>query len=147
MINKIIDAISNALGDEFGDGFEIYTESVEQGLQEPCFSIVCINPTNKLFLGNESKKRYYRQNQFCIHYFPPEVEDKNQDIWSVVERLYSCLDTIEVESDEPDQRGTQMHSEVSDGVLNFFVNYDMYVYVSTEADEMENLELSTDVKG
>ena len=39
MINKIIDGISVAINSEFGDPYEIYTESIEQGLVEPCFSI------------------------------------------------------------------------------------------------------------
>ena len=66
MINKIIDGISVAINAEFGYDYEIYTESVEQGLNEPCFSILCLNPTNEQFLG----RRYFRNNQFCIHYFP-----------------------------------------------------------------------------
>ena len=51
MINKIIDGISVAINAEFGDDYEIYTESVEQGLNEPCFSILCLNPTNEQFLA------------------------------------------------------------------------------------------------
>ncbi len=31
MINKIIDGISKAIFAEFGAGYEIYTESIEQG--------------------------------------------------------------------------------------------------------------------
>lgn len=66
MINKIIDAISISINLEFSDGYEIYTESIEQDLKEPCFSIFCLNPTNELFLN----KRYFRTNQFGIQYFP-----------------------------------------------------------------------------
>ena len=62
----------------FGDDYEIYTESVEQGLNEPCFSILCLNPTNEQFLG----RRYFRKNQFCIHYFP-KGEEKNKEIMSI----------------------------------------------------------------
>lgn len=36
MIDKIIDAISTTIYAEFGDDYEIYTESIEQGLKEPC---------------------------------------------------------------------------------------------------------------
>ena len=37
MINKIIDGICAVINLEFGDEYEIYTESIEQGLEEPCF--------------------------------------------------------------------------------------------------------------
>ena len=39
MINEIIEAISVALNEEFGDEYEIYRESVRQDLKEPCFFI------------------------------------------------------------------------------------------------------------
>ena len=74
MINKITDAISEAIYDEFGDGHEIYTEEVEQGLQEPCFAIIPLNLTNDLYRN----KRYYRKNPFCIHYFPSTNDKRNE---------------------------------------------------------------------
>ena len=94
MMNKIIDAISVSINSEFGDGYEIYTESLEQGLQEPCFSVFCLNPTNELFLN----KRYFRTNQFCIQYFPSS-EEKNAECNTVLERLYDSLELIEVDGD------------------------------------------------
>ena len=141
MINKIIDGISVAINAEFGDDYEIYTESVEQGLNEPCFSILCLNPTNEQFLG----RRYFRKNQFCIHYFP-QSEEKNKEINEVRERLFECLELITVDGDLC--RGTNMSSETSDGVLSFFVNYDMFMYKMQEGTPtMESYDYSTDVKG
>ena len=141
MINKIIDGISVAINAEFGDDYEIYTESVEQGLNEPCFSILCLNPTNEQFLG----RRYFRKNQFCIHYFP-QSEEKNKEINEVRERLFECLELITVDGDLC--RGTNMSSETSDGVLSFFVNYNMFMYKMQEGTPtMESYDYSTDVKG
>jgi len=146
MINKIIDAISVSINSEFGDGYEIYTEQLEQGLQEPCFSILCLNPTNELFLN----KRYFRTNQFGIQYFP-STEEKNSECNAVLERLYGCLEWITMKVDELTgdlTRGTKMKGEVVDGVLNFFVNYDMFVYkVEVNQDIMEDLEVNADAKG
>ena len=39
MINEIIASISEAILTEFGAGYKISTEPVEQGSQEPCFFI------------------------------------------------------------------------------------------------------------
>lgn len=91
MINKIIDGISISLNAEFGDDYKIYTESIEQGLKEPCFSIVCVNPTNELFRG----KKYFRKNLFCIQYFP-KGEDKRSECMDVLERMFNCLEVIKV---------------------------------------------------
>lgn len=37
MLNEIITGISQKLNATFGDGYEIYENDVEQGLEEPCF--------------------------------------------------------------------------------------------------------------
>ena len=141
MLNKITDGISLAINYEFGDGYEIYTESVEQGLQEPCFSIVCLNPTIEQFFGD----RYYRTNMFCIHYFPSSVEP-TAECNTVFERLFRALEYITV--DEDPVRGTNIHGEYADGMLHVYANYNMYVYKDTvREDSMENVAYNTGVKG
>ena len=52
MINSIIESISISLNAEFSDEYTTYTESVEQGLNEPCFFVFCINPQTGYFLGS-----------------------------------------------------------------------------------------------
>ena len=141
MINKIIDGISIAINSCFGDEYEIYTESVEQGLHEPCFSIVCLNPTIEQFLG----VRYFRQNQFCIHYFPAS-SNKRAECHSVMEKLANALEVIEVEGETT--RGTKMSGELVDDMLHFFVSYDMFVYKHKEPSaSMETAIYGADVKG
>ena len=140
MINKIIDGISVAINSEFGDGYEIYTESIEQGLVEPCFSILCLNPTVEQVLG----KRYFRTNQFCVHYFP-HTNKKQLECYSVLNKLISALETIEVDGDLC--RGTHIHGEVVDNVLSFFVNYDMYVYKDESSEPtMESVVHNVNMK-
>ena len=117
MINAIMESISISLHAEFGDTYEIYREVKKQGLKEPCFFIQCLNPTNKLFFH----KRYFRQNQFCIQ--------------------YSCLEYLEVEGSLV--MGTKMRYEVMEGILHFFVNYDMFVYKAGEPLPVMEKVLST----
>lgn len=141
-LNKIIDGICEALNTEFGDDFEIYTEDVKQGLKEPCFSVVLLNPSVEQFLG----KRYHRNNLFCIHYFPKSKHEAKAECFDVQERLQDCLELIAVDGDLT--RGTGMHGEVVEGVLSFFVDYDMFVYKEQETSPvMETIKQSTDVKG
>ena len=43
MMDKIINGIVNQIRQIYDESkYEIYTESVEQGLKEPCFSILCL---------------------------------------------------------------------------------------------------------
>ena len=120
MTNAIIGAISRALDAEFDGRCRIYMEEKEQDLKGPCFFIQCLNPASEHFLGN----RYSRRSQFCIQYFP-ETREKRRECYRVAERLLSCLEYIALEGDAV--MGTRMHYEVLDGVLHFFVDYDMFV--------------------
>lgn len=139
MIKAIIDGICLALNEEFGDDYTIYTDGVKQGLEEPCFSIVPINPNNSQFLGS----KYYRENLFCIHYFP-ESEEKVSECLDVLERLYDCLEIIEINSNK--SLGINMNGEINDGVLSFFINYNLFVIKEKSEVPMEDLELSQSVK-
>lgn len=141
MINEIIDGICLALNDEFGDEYEIYTETLKQGLKQPCFSIVCINPTKEQFLGD----RYYSTNSFCIHYFPSSIEP-NTEINTVRIRMFDALEYISVDGDLI--RGTKMTAEVDDsGVLNFIVNYNLFVKKVKTSTPMEDYDYQSKLKG
>lgn len=142
MINSIIESISISLNAEFGDKYKIHREAKRQGLKEPCFFIQCLNPTNRLFFG----KRYFRQNQFCIQYFPKDELHENEECHATAERLFMCLKYLKVNSDSV--MGTKMKYEVVDGILHFFVNYDMFVYKMAESVPfMEEVSSETSVKG
>ena len=140
MTNSIIEGISTALDAEFGQGYEIHMEEIKQGLTEPCFFIVTLNPTTEQFLG----KRYFKTNSFCIQYFP-QSDKKQRECNDVAERMNWCLEYITVSGDKC--RGTQMHHEVIDGVLNFFVNYDFFVYKHEVSEVMGEMESRSTVKG
>lgn len=139
MISSIVAGISRALDAEFGELCTIYTEEVEQGLKEPCFFISCLNPTVRPFLGT----RYFRRSQFCIQYFPVQG---NLECNSVAERLLWTLEYIKIGDDL--FRGTEMRYEVVNGIVNFFVNYNCFIYRQESKDDaMETVDIRTETKG
>lgn len=140
IIEKIIDGICTALSSNFGDDCEIYTEEIEQDLKDGSFAIVCLNPTNSRFMGD----RYYRTNQFCIHYFPKTNEPRSECL-DVLEGLYDALELIEFGDDL--LRGTNMSSEMDGSVLHFFVNYDFYMLHKEQSDYMEHFDHVSKTKG
>ena len=139
-IKELIDAIAEALFQEFGTGYEIYTEQVEQGLTEPCFLIRCLNPTKNVYLG----RCYKRTNQFSIQYIPSTAE-AYEECASVLERLFECLSYV-ILSEKP-VHGRELQGQVTDGILNFTVNYDGFVLKEEHLDNMEDLEVLTEAKG
>ena len=82
MINKIVDGISKALNEEFGDEYEIYQNNVMQGLNEPCFFIAVLEASKEQLLQN----RFLQRNPFDVHYFPVDPDD-NRDMQGTAERM------------------------------------------------------------
>lgn len=144
MINKIITGISQALDTEFNsesEEYTIYTEGIEQGLDEPCFFIFSLKPSSKQLVGN----RYERKYPFDIHYFPKDEDNYNNEINEVTERLFTALEYISV--DDGLIRGTNMNAETVDNVLHFFIDFNMIVKKEIPKDPyMEELELMEEVK-
>lgn len=140
-VNLITNAISIALKGEFGTGYKVRNENVKQDLKEPCFFISCISPTHELFLG----KRYFRENQFCIQFFPVSKQRAREECHAVAERMEFCLEWITVTGDLV--RGSKMKYEIVDDILNFFVNYNMFVYRKVDSVPMEEISENIAVKG
>jgi len=141
MITDLIDGISIKLNQVFGDGKQIISDLVKQGLKEPCFFIAVLNPSQTQVMGN----RYFRQHPFDIHYFPSKQGD-NEEIQSVASQLFDALEYITLLNGDL-VRGTEMHYEKVDDVLHFFVQYNLHVRKIVESENMETLTVNNDVKG
>lgn len=140
MIEKVKKAIAKAIYAEFGEGYNIYTEEVEQDLRKSCFFVFSLKAENTLFLKN----RYFRSQPFCVQYIP-QSDASLTECEAIRERLYNCLEWIDDEGDLI--RGEKMSGELSGGVLSFFVNYDLFVYKPIENEPMEAMSENISVKG
>ncbi len=140
MIQKIVDGIIAAIRTEYDKSFRIYTESVEQGFKEPCFSILCLD-------GSGEKKavtRHKRTQLFIVRYFPASEEEPIAECNEVMERLYELLSIIDAGGVKI--RGKEMKGKVVDGVLQFQVTYASFLLENNKEISMEELEISTDGK-
>jgi hypothetical protein len=125
MISEIISAISRTLHNTWGDGYEIYKEYMPQHFNEPCFSITHVGQFGSAKLPN----RHFLSNRFDIQFFPINGQNEKSQMYNVADELYFALQYIKVLDNLV--RGTKMSSEIVDGVLHFFVNYDMFVIEET----------------
>lgn len=132
MLNETIDGICEVLAEAF-PSITIYTEQVKQGLKTPCFIISCVNPSNK----HVRAERYRRNNLFSVQYIPQSGLDAKAECCIVLDALYQSLEYINISGDLT--RGTGMSAEFTDGVLTFFVNYNMFVRRKNQKDLMETL--------
>ena len=141
----IVKAISRALRTEFPDA-KIYGEEVKQGLKAPAFTVFSIQTTQEKLPNG----RYRRYNPFVIHYFPVDDIKTKEECAGVAERMMWALEyiylLIESDNDVP-LRGTDMHHEVKDDVLHFFVNYDIDLLKAEDKDPMEKLTEIHELRG
>lgn len=130
MIGALVDGIVAAL--RRGFGYPVYTETVRQGLEAPCFSVLCVSPAQEQVIG----RRYLRRHLFCVYYFPSDTGGR-AELDAVYEALLGLLEYISVEGDL--LRGTRMAAGTEDGVLVFRVHYDFHVRAAGgEAPVMED---------
>lgn len=140
MLNKIIDGVSVALDAAF-EGITMYSEGVKQDFQEPCFFILSLNPSQTQIVG----PRYRREYPFDIHYFPRESQEKNQEMNSTAENLLQVLEYITVDGNLI--RGTRMNYEKVDGVLHFFISYNLHVHKDIQKqDPMDEVAVTSGLK-
>lgn len=140
-INNIISGICESLFNEFGDDFEIYTQSITQGLKEPCFYIKNLNSANELYINN----RYKNELLFSVQYFP-QGKDKCFECNDVAQRLSDCLELINASDDI--YRCTKFNWNISSGVLNFFLSLNFFTIKNqTKMNPMENCDSKITAKG
>lgn len=136
MVEKIIKAISKTLNQVFGDAFEIYfSKDVQQGLKEPCFFIALVGSSRIRRIG----VRYQMFNSFVVQYFP-KLQRGNIEMIGVGEQLLDALEYVQL-SDGDLVQGTAMNYSIQDGVLQFFVDFNMFLKKEVALDEMETLKV------
>ncbi len=85
------------------------------------------------------------ENRFCIRYVPKSREQANRECNAAAERLSCCLEQVIVSGDA--MRGTKMKWEMADEMMDFYVNYDLFVYGGKEPiPVMEELSVETSMK-
>lgn len=119
MVGDLITGIAQGIRAIFPEEpYKIYTERTEQGINEPCFFILCITQSHDSELGD----RFMLNISFDIHYFP---KNGNKECWEVADALRGILEWITVGEDLI--RGINMNQRVENGVLHSFVDYNLHM--------------------
>ena len=132
MVNSIIAGIGAAINNKFGTAYKIYTERMEQDFEisEPCFFIRMLNTSHTLFLGS----RYKQDHSFEIRCHVDNKKTTNTELNNIGDTLKEILEYIEEDPEGEKNliRGKNLKFQINDGVLQFFVNYDYFVYREVE---------------
>jgi len=141
MLNDVVAGITKALK-QVRDIPVYSNEEVRQGIECPCFFIdfIGLTETPRLY------PRFHRDQPFDIHYFSEEAGNR-AEIYEMAEAMYPVLDFIEGLSGDK-YHGTRMRHEIIDGVLHFFVNYNVHVYRPvTKETRMEEIKYEPKSEG
>lgn len=131
MINKIINAISQSILQNFGENYGIYTEAIDSEVSKPYFYIYNTTHSLEAKLG----KRYTNKNAFIIQYVPT-LTNKKEEIGNVIDELEDALEFITIDNNLV--HGSGMKSNVVDDVLNFQIEYNVRMIKTTEESERMN---------
>lgn len=152
MVREIISGVCGKLEAEF-PGVKVYTVnklrkegvlSSKNPLREPNFFVSCKSPkstrskdryfTSTQLLGN----RYLRSIALCVEcrWFVDEEGSPVPDWQEVLNRLFVCLEYVDA-GDGAVVRGDSMQGEYVDDVLNFYVTYNLFVYLEDKEKTSE----------
>ena len=138
-INDIRIAIQQALDNDYPN-IEIYSESIEQGFEVPCFFVKLISSNQDKQLNN----RYKQSLLFDVHYFSDKEVDLNKDCLDVAVNLYRVLEYVEIEGHK--YRSLKMNHKVVDGVLHFMLKFNYNILKVIEHNKMKELEVNVNGK-
>lgn len=121
MVNLFLDSITVALYKKFGDPYKYYVEDVEQNADKPCFLVGTLNP----LIRSTSAVKYHRTFPIVIHYFTDKENtiDAKKDCYNVAENILEAIEYLPVK--DCIVRGEDIEWEIVDGVLQFFITYNV----------------------
>lgn len=138
MIDKIITGMATVIAGFYPD-CTIYTEPVEQDLQEPAFYIHCIDVDQKDLIAG----RFRHSMPFEVVYFPL---NGLSDIYTALPVLLANLRAISL-SDGTKIRGIEISGKPIDGEGHIFVTYDATLYVQgSPVAKMQTIEITERIK-
>lgn len=142
-INRIIEGLGAKL--HALTGCPVYVDFKKNNVQFPCFRLKLLDQSSEHVLGG----RYMQEHRFDIWYIlndADEVTDGRKEIHEMAEALFMALEYITLE-DGTQVRGEEMSYRVTDGILHFFVAYNVFVLKERpQAEKMQTLNTKGGVK-
>lgn len=140
-IENVIQGIIDAIHERFTTK-KIYTEPVSQMLETSSFFVKCLNPAQNI----DYWKRYKKNHQFSVQYIPAEADLYSYaECNAIADELFDCLANISVSNKV--LHGSNLQSQITDGVLTFTVDYNIFVMKGVTPEiSMEDVDITMNSK-
>lgn len=127
VINEIVIGIATKINNIYEKKYPIYTDAQQQGVDKPCFFIKYLNGEENREIGLQDRFYKDKANFVIIGY----TEDGNTEILNnMIDNLYD-LEYIEL-TDKTLLRAKKLHPKIEDGVLHFFIDYEIFIKKESE---------------
>lgn len=144
MLNDICQAVMEKLRNLYGAEADIAMDSPGLKSPGPSFRVGLSEMSQKQIIG----QRYFRENGMYLRYVPdPEQNEAQAECCQVLDVLTDGLEYITLPNGDL-LRGIRMNGQVKDGVLTFYVSYNLFLNKQKEQQEsMEALNGHAVLKG
>lgn len=142
VINEVVIGMATKINEIFDKKYPIHTDSEEQGIDKPCFFIKYLNGDENREIGLQNRFYKDKLNFVIIGY----TEDGDTEILNdMIDNLYE-LEYIEL-TDKTLLRAQKLHPKIEDGVLHFFIDYEIFIKKEDATTiKMNNYDLTGEVK-
>lgn len=131
---KMLNGVTKAIYDEFGEDYQVYAENLNAELEKPCFTVRVLDTTLQRLLNIT----YQFDDIYMVQFFPADDSPTPQkDCRNARFGLMCCLEDV------LGIQGTKMSSKIVDNVLSFSVNYKYFGSRSDGSVPVENLSITT----
>ena len=127
VVKEIVIGIATKINKIYDNKYPIYTDAEQQGVDKPCFFIKYLKGEENREIGLQDRFYKDKLNFVIIGY----TEDGNSEIlYDMIDKLYE-LEYIEL-TDKTLLRADKLHPEVEDGILHFFIDYEIFIKKESE---------------
>ena len=127
VVKEIVIGIATKINKIYDNKYPIYTDAEQQGVDKPCFFIKYLKGEENGEIGLQDRFYKDKLNFVIIGY----TEDGNSEIlYDMIDKLYE-LEYIEL-TDKTLLRADKLHPEVEDGILHFFIDYEIFIKKESE---------------
>lgn len=142
VINEVVIGMATKINKIYNKKYPIHTDSEEQGLDKPCFFIKYLNGDENREIGLQDRFYKDKLNFVIIGY----TQDGDTEILNdMIDNLYE-LEYIEL-TDRTLLRAQKLHPKIEDGVLHFFIDYEIFIKKDDATTiKMDNYDLTGEVK-
>ena len=135
MVDKLIGALAESIESAFDGKYKVYTESVYQNAQKPCFFAECERAERLPMLN----RRFFVRVHVLIT-FENDGDEKKFETESIVARLFDILGLVKVEDGY--LNGRKIYGKQEEGRFVVRAIYDMWPQnIEKDIGIMESLEI------